>query len=100
MTPGMKNSAAQLIAIHHNEPAKVALQYVWVAVVAIDDGAGNRIRDVAPAYGKRLEQKIIVSDIDRNGKKGKAEAKSRWGTPDLALSRLCFRRIVVEGLVG
>lgn len=88
MTASMENSAAKLIAIHHNEPTKVALEYVGVAVVAINDRTGNGIRDIAPTDGKRLAKEIIVSNSDRNGKKGMTEAKSLWETSDLALSLL------------
>ena len=83
MTASMENSAAQLIAIHHNEATKVALQHVGVAVVAIDDGTGNGIGDVAPADGKGLVKETVVSNIDRNGKRGwrkqnRAERRLIW----------------------
>jgi len=70
MTASMEDSSAQLVAIHHNEATKVALQYVGVAVVAIDDGTGNGIGDVAPADGKGLAKETVVSNIDRNRKRG------------------------------
>ena len=96
MTASMENTAAELIAIHHDEATKVALEYIGVAVVAINDRTGNGIRDVAPTDGKRLAKEIIVSNTDRNGKKGMAEAKSLWETSDLALSCLWSRRRVID----
>lgn len=83
MTTGMEDSATQLVTVHHDKSAEVALDYVRVAVVAIDDGARNRIGDVAPADGKRL--KMIVSNIDRNGE-SRRKQKSFAETFDL----LCF----------